>query len=376
MATNMRSFHEERTIAEIRRLTQSGLDARDLLQRVAWALNRAVPMDAYSAATIDPASSLITDAFAEQLNGSKGVRPVHRAWFEHFYFEETYTKTIALARSRQTVTTLAEETKGQLEQSLCYRESMRPGGIEHKAHAVFVDRHPWGDMELYRAIGSPAFSTREIGLLDRIAPLVGAGLKFAALRSQSLDVDVHDSMPGVLVVDPQGNVSGTPTAEDLLQELGDLHPRWREADHAPVAVQVVLGALQRSLTADTENDQDLVPRVRLRGRAGRWLALHAACSEATDTRPAERLIVISPVSPQEMVWLGVSAYGLSAREEDVIKLVVGGLSTKQIAERLYIAEHTVQRHLSNIFEKVGVRSRRELVKELFFERLLPSAGVA
>jgi len=99
-------------------------------------------------------------------------------------------------------------------------------------------------------------------------------------------------------------------------------------------------------------------------------------SNLTETRPAERLIVISPVSPQEMVWLGVSAYGLSAREEDVIKLVVGGLSTKQISDRLYIAEHTVQRHLSNIFEKVGVRSRRELVKELFFARLLPNAGVS
>jgi DNA-binding CsgD family transcriptional regulator len=376
MATNVSSLQEERTITEIRRLTQSGLDARDLLRRIARALNRVVPADAYAAATIDPASNLIVDAFAEQLDGGRGVRPVHRSWFEHFYFEETYAKTLALAQRKQAVTTLMEETHGRLERSLCYRESMRPGGIEHKAHAVFVDRHLWGDMELYRSMGSPGFSTREIGILDRIAPLVGAGLKFAALRSQSMDLDVNESMPGVLVVDAGGNVSGTPSAEALLQELGDLHPHWREADHAPVAVQVVLGALHRSLMTDTAGEQDLVPRVRLRGRAGRWLALHAACSEATETRPAERLIVISPVSPQEMVWLGVSAYGLSAREEDVIKLVVGGLSTKQISDRLFIAEHTVQRHLSNIFEKVGVRSRRELVKELFFERLLPSAGVA
>jgi DNA-binding CsgD family transcriptional regulator len=51
---------------------------------------------------------------------------------------------------------------------------------------------------------------------------------------------------------------------------------------------------------------------------------------------------------------------------------VSGLSTKQIGDRLFIAEHTVQRHLSNVFEKVGVRSRRALVKELFFEHLLPS----
>ena len=72
----------------------------------------------------------------------------------------------------------------------------------------------------------------------------------------------------------------------------------------------------------------------------------------------------------------MASYGLSSREEEVVKLVVGGLSTKQISERLFIAEHTVQRHLTNIFEKVGVRSRRELVKQLFFEHVLPGAGAA
>jgi DNA-binding CsgD family transcriptional regulator len=56
----------------------------------------------------------------------------------------------------------------------------------------------------------------------------------------------------------------------------------------------------------------------------------------------------------------------------VVKLVVGGLSTRQISDQLFIAEHTVQRHLSNIFEKVGVRGRRALVKQLFVEQMLPS----
>jgi DNA-binding CsgD family transcriptional regulator len=104
--------------------------------------------------------------------------------------------------------------------------------------------------------------------------------------------------------------------------------------------------------------------------------MHAACSEATDARAAQRLVVIAPAPPQELMWLGMNAYDLSAREEEVVKLVVAGLSTKQIAERLFIAEHTVQRHLTNIFEKVGVRSRRELVKQLFFAQVLPGAGVA
>lgn len=53
-------------------------------------------------------------------------------------------------------------------------------------------------------------------------------------------------------------------------------------------------------------------------------------------------------------------------------LVVRGASTRQISATLYISEYTVQNHLSNIFEKVGVKSRKELVRRLFFENLYPT----
>jgi DNA-binding CsgD family transcriptional regulator len=377
MATNVSSFREERTISEVRRLSRAGLEATELLQRVARALQRTIPFELYAAATIDPASGLITGAFAEQLaDGHEGLRPTNPQWFEHFYFEETFDKTRELVRRRQWATTLDAETNGRPEWSLCYRESMRPAGIEHKAHTIFVDRSLWGDMELYRGTGSAGFTSREIEVVRRVAPDVGAGLKFAALRARAQAEEIDETTPGVLVVDQLGHVSGTPGVETLLGELDELHPLWRDAQHLPVAVQVVLRALRESLAAAPGTEHDVAPRLRVRGRTGRWLALHAACSEATDTRPGERLVVIAPAPPQELMWLGMNAYDLSAREEDVVKLVVGGLSTKQIAERLFIAEHTVQRHLTNIFEKVGVRSRRELVKQLFFAHVLPSAGAA
>jgi DNA-binding CsgD family transcriptional regulator len=51
---------------------------------------------------------------------------------------------------------------------------------------------------------------------------------------------------------------------------------------------------------------------------------------------------------------------------------VRGLSTTRISRTLFISEHTVQNHLRSVFEKVGVRSRGELVKELFFDNLYPT----
>lgn len=52
---------------------------------------------------------------------------------------------------------------------------------------------------------------------------------------------------------------------------------------------------------------------------------------------------------------------LSAREKQILGLVVMGYMNGQIAERLYLAESTVKSHLSSAFGKLGVRSRNEAV---------------
>jgi DNA-binding NarL/FixJ family response regulator len=52
---------------------------------------------------------------------------------------------------------------------------------------------------------------------------------------------------------------------------------------------------------------------------------------------------------------------LSAREKQVLGLVVMGYMNSQIAEQLFLAESTVKSHLSSAFGKLGVRSRNEAV---------------
>lgn len=50
---------------------------------------------------------------------------------------------------------------------------------------------------------------------------------------------------------------------------------------------------------------------------------------------------------------------LSAREMEVLSLIVGGLANKQIAYKLNIAEHTVKNHVKSILAKLGVADRTQ-----------------
>jgi DNA-binding NarL/FixJ family response regulator len=63
-------------------------------------------------------------------------------------------------------------------------------------------------------------------------------------------------------------------------------------------------------------------------------------------------------------------FGLTPREQEIVRMVVGGLTNKEIAEQLAIGENTVKSHLTHIFNKVGASSRIELALFASHHRLL------
>lgn len=58
---------------------------------------------------------------------------------------------------------------------------------------------------------------------------------------------------------------------------------------------------------------------------------------------------------------------LSGREAEVLLLAARALSNREIAQALHLSETTVKRHLSNVYEKLGVRSRGEAARKALSE---------
>ena len=158
--------------------------------------------------------------------------------------------------------------------------------------------------------------------------------------------------------------SATPGVERWLAELPD--GDW-DAGRLPSAVLAVAGRALR--TAEHPDSPGEIAVARVLSRSGTWVVLHGAALVADGVRRVA--VIVEPAHPARISPLLMSAYGLTEREQDVTRLVLQGDSTAEIAARLVVSPHTVQQHLKSVFEKTGVRSRRELVGKVFFSHYEP-----
>ncbi|MEY2433620.1 MAG: hypothetical protein QOC92_3345, partial [Acidimicrobiaceae bacterium] len=63
---------------------------------------------------------------------------------------------------------------------------------------------------------------------------------------------------------------------------------------------------------------------------------------------------------ESLVSPSMRALGITSRELDVLKLIAEGLSNREIAERLFLSPKTVERHLTSLFDRTGIRNRGDL----------------
>lgn len=90
-----------------------------------------------------------------------------------------------------------------------------------------------------------------------------------------------------------------------------------------------------------------------------WLARHV---EIESTRWQDPLTVASTGGPVRGSLVPEAVRKLSAREREVLAVLALGLTNRELADRLFISERTANRHLSNIFVKLGVRNRTEAAR--------------
>jgi DNA-binding CsgD family transcriptional regulator len=337
---------------------RQGLDPDTLRKRILPLLKRAVPSDGVWWATADPATLLFTGSYQENIPES--TKPY---FLVNEFIANDVNKWTAVARDRHGVRTLREATDGVMSRSARYSEIFEPLGFEDELRAVFrVQGASWGFVCLHRQAKRP-FLAEDAAFMKAIGPHVALGLR-AGLVVGALDDTRLDAAPGVVLLSPELAITGwTPAAEPWLEELG-----YVGGEGAPLPTELLAVAARLRAGAD---DDSSIPRLRVRTRAGRWAILHAA--RLATPHGHSMALIIDTASAAEVAPIIMLAYGLSAQERMITGLVCQGMSTLEIAANAGISSNTVQDHLKSIFDKVGVRSRRELVVQILRDHYVPHA---
>jgi DNA-binding CsgD family transcriptional regulator len=355
---------DEHVRQEIIRLSHAGLDSRTFRVEVIRRLRKLIPLDLSFFATADPATLLYTSAIRDDV-----LAQATRQFLEREFLKDDPIRFTRLARGNPPVDSLSMATKGELARSPRYQEILAPMDLGDELRAALVvGSKCWGFMCLHRERSSPNFTPAEAALLARLAPHLAEGLRAALLLGDSRTTTPQPDGPGlVLLADDLSLVAITPAAEGWLAEVAESD--WRDSLEMPYAVYAVAARLL-ALERGGGTPPDLMPRTRLRTASGRWLVLHASRLQAEETE--RRIAVIfEEARPSEIAPLIVDAYGLTKREGEITKLVLRGLSTAEVSRKLFITPNTVRDHFKAIFDKVGVRSRRELVGQVFAQHYQP-----
>jgi len=154
-------------------------------------------------------------------------------------------------------------------------------------------------------------------------------------------------------------------AQEVLGKVQDLQPDivlldllWFSDESAGVAVleQLKRAMPQSKVVAITAYD-DLIEKAR---RAGAEAALPKGFT-VEELISVIRSVHRSPGFPAATAKAGHLDDILSEREMDVLALLVEGLSDREIGERLFLAESTIKKHVSNIRDKLGAANRTHAV---------------
>jgi DNA-binding CsgD family transcriptional regulator len=361
----------------IREVAAGGHAPEDLGSRLLASISIAVPNDGQRLWTVDSSSLILNRLVA----ASAGDGPYRHRWLREFYASADLDAVPYFApHELMQFGATAVAYRERQDRSLCLppdlRERVAPDVHYHRYHDALtpiggsirlclrVGPRWVGMLDTVRREARPPLAPTDFAFLRLIGPTVARSLDASLAREQALLAHAPANQPdasGVLLLTPERRVLlASPAAETWLRLLADA----RREEHAslPTAVWTAAAGL-----GGGGND---VPRpvatVVVPSAVG--LVRVEASPAGEDGSVAVVLAPVQPPGPPPIP----ATWPLTAQERRIVGVMLGGSSNRQLAAILHVSENTIETHLAHVYEKLGVRSRTELVGCLFREAYLPA----
>jgi DNA-binding CsgD family transcriptional regulator len=372
------TWARSRSRERIEAIAAQALDAVSLRRQVLGVLSGVIGYDACVWLLTDPVTTVGAAPLADvpclpelpALIKAKYATPVNR-W-------------TALRNQASPAGRMHHAAGGDLRRSLVWREVMSRYRVGDVASAVFADQFGcWAFLDLWRDDSREPFTGSDAEFIESVAAPLTTALR--QCQARTFTEPAISRQPGigpvVLTLDDDLRItSRTAASQAWLDVL--LPPR---PDERAVPASVYNVAAQLLAAEAGVDDHPAAARVHL--GEGLWLALRAARLAPDEPLPgpgpaaapgqrdpasATIVVTIEEVSAAGRLDLFARAFGLTARETELLSLLATGSDTRAMARQMRLSELTVQDHLKSIFAKTGARDRVTLLSRALGTR--PVAG--
>jgi len=258
-----------------------------------------------------------------------------------------------------------------------YHDVYRPiEGYASLGVPLLKTEHYFVPLGMVRRKSKGSYEARELKLLERAIPHLQRTmqilLQLGALQArQAAGEALWDLLPfGVLILDEAGRIlwanragEGIAAANDGLAVRGGCLTAASAEENATLARLIREAALTATGQGMAAGGALSLTRPSLRRPFAVLVAPFRIARTVMQSRqPAVAVLVSDPeVKPQPAPELLAQLYGLTAREAELVTLLLDGLDLNDVAERLALSMNTVRTHLREVFHKTGTHRQSELV---------------
>ena len=316
----------------------------------------------------DPLTTLPTSpARVENL----ASREACAGYWESEFLNEDFIHFRDLARAERPAASLYRATDGHPARSARHRVMHQHLGYGDELRVVFrTDHVVWGFASVWRETEDGPFTEDDERLVAQLSEPVAQVFRRSVIGTVGIPDMVGSDVPGLLIFDGGGELeSANEQARAWLDELPTTANVPGDALVPGLRTELLTVSMRaRAIAAGLDGG---VAAARIQGRSGRWLVVHGFPMDG-DGDAGRTALVIQPARGSDVATIVVQAYELTAREQQLTQLISYGLATGEIADRLGLSPHTIRDYVKQVFEKVGVTSRGELVAKIFAEHYNPA----
>ena len=262
-----------------------------------------------------------------------------------------------------------------------YNDFLLPQKIHHEL-VIFLRSgpRPLGVIALFRPKNHPSFACREIQKASLLAPHLSKSLETIFLfqeldRDQRLFRISSDLFPwGILILDSQFRlINWNSKAKNICLSLSQncmAKCRGSSEDPCLISPQILEECSALKQLSQQGNPLEAFSRCRIVHVSSTeriQIKINLIQESFKEYKAPFFLVILENLSEiLESKEKGLKEkYHLTGREIEIIRTILEGLTNEEIAERLFISRYTVENHLKNIYEKIGVKNRTSLLHRLF-----------